>query len=62
MSYAKPGSYMREYLASLMPLLHGEAVRSTGEQVTTNAFAPLDISGVSPPPVLVAALGPAMLS
>ena len=61
MSYAKPGSYMREYLASLMPLLHGEAVRSTGEQVTTNAFAPLDISGVSPPPVLVAALGPAML-
>ena len=61
MSYAKPGSYMREYLASLMPLLHGETVHSAGEQVTTHAFAPLDIPGVSPPPVLVAALGPAML-
>jgi F420-dependent oxidoreductase-like protein len=61
MSYAKPGSYMREYLASLMPLLHGETVHSAGEQVTTHAFAPLDIAGVSPPPVLVAALGPAML-
>ncbi len=61
MSYAKPGSYMREYLASLMPLLHGETVHSDGEQVTTHAFAPLDIRGVSAPPVLVAALGPAML-
>jgi F420-dependent oxidoreductase-like protein len=61
LSYAKPGSYMREYLASLMPLLHGETVHSAGEQVTTHAFAPLDIPGVSPPPVLVAALGPAML-
>jgi F420-dependent oxidoreductase-like protein len=61
MSYAKPGSYMREYLASLMPLLHGETVHSAGEQVTTHAFAPLDIRGVSAPPVLVAALGPAML-
>ena len=40
MSYAKPGSYMREYLASLMPLLRGEAVHSSGEQVTTHAFAP----------------------
>jgi 5,10-methylenetetrahydromethanopterin reductase len=61
LSYAKPASYMREYLASLMPLLHGEAVHSDGEQVTTHAFAPLDISGVQAPPVLVAALGPAML-
>jgi F420-dependent oxidoreductase-like protein len=61
MSYEKPASYMREYLASLMPLLHGEAPRSTGERVTTNAFAPLDIRGTAAPPVLVAALGPAML-
>ena len=61
LSYEKPASYMREYLASLMPLLHGEAPRSTGERVTTNAFAPLDIRGTTAPPVLVAALGPAML-
>jgi 5,10-methylenetetrahydromethanopterin reductase len=61
LSYEKPATYMREYLASLMPLLHGEAPRSTGERVSTNAFAPLDIRGAEAPPVLLAALGPAML-
>jgi F420-dependent oxidoreductase-like protein len=61
MSFDSPARYMREYLASLMPLLRGETVHSTGERVTTNSFAPLDIHGVTPPPVLVAALGTAML-
>jgi 5,10-methylenetetrahydromethanopterin reductase len=61
LSYDKPAGYMKEYLASLVPLLHGEAVRSAGERVTTNAFTPIEIRGVEPPPVLVAALGPAML-
>lgn len=60
MSYDKPARYMKEYLASLMPLLRGETVRSTGERVTTNAFAPLDVPGAAPP-VLVAALGTTML-
>ena len=61
MSFAKPGSYMREYLASLMPMLRGETVNSEGEQVTTNAFMPITVPGATAPPVLVAALGPAML-
>ncbi|HXZ61681.1 MAG TPA: TIGR03564 family F420-dependent LLM class oxidoreductase [Acidimicrobiales bacterium] len=64
LSYDKPASYMREYLAALLPLLRGETVTSAGEQVTMNAFVPLDVArlpGVEPPPVLVAALGPAML-
>ena len=61
MSYERPAAYMREYLASLMPLLHGETVRYDGERVTTNAFAPLEIAGVEAPPVLVAALGDTML-
>ena len=61
MSYERPAAYMREYLAALMPLLHGEAVQYEGERVTTNAFAPLDIANVEPPPVLVAALGDTML-
>jgi len=63
-SFDRPARYMKEYLASLMPLLHGEAAHSTGERVTTNAFAPLDVAGmagVTPPPVLVAALAPTML-
>src|SRR5271155_1320241 len=61
MSFAKPGSYMREYLASLMPLLRGETINSPGEQVSTNAFMPVGVPGATAPPVLVAALGPAML-
>jgi F420-dependent oxidoreductase-like protein len=61
MSFDRPARYMEEYLDSLMPLLRGETVRSAGERVTTNAFTPLDIHGVTPPPVLVAALGAAML-
>jgi len=61
MSYDRPARYMKEYLSSLMPLLQGEAVKSTGERVTTNAFVPLGIPGAEAPPVLVAALGPTML-
>ena len=61
MSYERPAAYMKEYLASLMPLLHGETVHVEGERVTTNAFAPLEIADVEPPPVLVAALGDTML-
>ena len=30
LSYERPAAYMREYLASLMPLLHGETVRVRG--------------------------------
>jgi 5,10-methylenetetrahydromethanopterin reductase len=60
-SFDKPVRYMREYLAALMPLLNGETINVTGERVSTNAFAPLDVPDVSAPPVLVAALGSAML-
>ena len=61
MSFEKPARYMREYLASLMPLLRGEAVSSVGERITTNAPLPLGVPGATAPPVLVAALGSVML-
>ena len=61
MSFDRPAGYMKEYLAALMPLVRGETVSSAGERITTHAFAPIDLAGVSAPPVLVAALGPAML-
>ena len=61
MSFERPAAYMREYLAALMPLLHGEAVHCDGERVTTHAFTPLDIANVEAPPVLVAALASTML-
>jgi 5,10-methylenetetrahydromethanopterin reductase len=62
LSYDKPASYMKEYLAALMPLLRGETVTVTGERVTTNAFSPIEVPDVTPPPVLVAALGTVMLT
>jgi F420-dependent oxidoreductase-like protein len=45
-----------------MPLLHGETVQVSGERVTTNAYTPIEIPDVEAPPVLVAALGTAMLN
>lgn len=61
LSYEKPAAYMKEYLSALMPLMRGETLNFTGERITTNAFSALEISGVVPPPTLVAALGPTML-
>lgn len=60
-SYERPARYMREYLASLLPLLRGEAVQSSGDMVSTHAFSPIGIREVEPPTVVVAALGPTML-
>jgi len=60
-SFAKPARYMREYLSVLVPLLHGEQVSFNGEVIRTNTFGPLDVAPTTPPPVLVAALGPTML-
>ncbi len=61
MSFDKPYSYMKEYLSALMPLLRGETVSFAGERITCNAFQPVGVKGASAPPVLVAALGTAML-
>ena len=56
----RPAGYLREYLAVLLPLLRGEAVAHSGEFLTT--FGTVDVPGTEPPPVLLAALGPAMLN
>ncbi|HEY3842844.1 MAG TPA: TIGR03564 family F420-dependent LLM class oxidoreductase [Acidimicrobiales bacterium] len=61
-SFDKPARYMKEYLAALMPLLHGETVNVTGDRVTANAFTALEVPDVQAPPVLVAALGDTMLN
>ena len=59
MSFDKPARYMKEYLASLMPLLHGETVserRRAGHDQRLRAHR--RSAAPTPPPVLVAALGP----
>ena len=58
-SFDKPARHMKDYLAALMPLLRGEAVGYQGE--TLKAFGQVTIADASAPPVLIAALAPAML-
>lgn len=58
LSYDQPARHMAEYLQILAPLLRGEAADFEGEQLTGKLK--LEITG-APVPLLVAALGPAML-
>ncbi|WP_345458243.1 LLM class F420-dependent oxidoreductase [Actinoallomurus oryzae] len=55
----RPARRMREYLSVLRPLLRGESVTHRGETLT--AVGSVTVPDAEPPPVLVAALGPAML-
>jgi F420-dependent oxidoreductase-like protein len=55
----RPVRRMREYLSILAPLLRGEAVSHQGETLT--ATGAVSVPGTTPPSILLAALGPAML-
>ncbi len=58
LSYARPASHLREYLAVLGPLLNGQPVSFQGAEYQVEATVTID----SPPvPVLVAALGSVVL-
>jgi F420-dependent oxidoreductase-like protein len=61
LSFDRPARYLREYLAALVPMVSGEQVDVHGDVVTAVSYGPLDVPGATPPPVLVAALGPALL-
>jgi F420-dependent oxidoreductase-like protein len=55
----RPAARMREYLSVLRPLLRGEPVAHRSSGLT--AVGAVDVPGAVAPPVLLAALGPAML-
>jgi F420-dependent oxidoreductase-like protein len=59
LSFDRPLRHMREYLDVLVPLLRDGSVSAAGETITGRAA--LDVKGATPPPVLLAALGPKML-
>ena len=59
LDYSRPIPHTRDYLTILTGLLRGEHVRYRGEEYRVNAK--VSVAGARPPPVLVAALGPAML-
>ncbi|HLI74532.1 MAG TPA: TIGR03564 family F420-dependent LLM class oxidoreductase [Acidimicrobiales bacterium] len=60
-SFERPVRYMSEYLSILNALLNGERADVDGELVRAHTLGPIEAAGAPPPPVLVAALGPAML-
>jgi F420-dependent oxidoreductase-like protein len=59
MSYDKPAAHMKEYLQVIAPLIRGEAVDFSGEQYKVKLA--LDVPGSTEVPLIIAALGPAML-
>ena len=59
-SYAKPAAHMREYLEVLGPLLRGETVQHDGAEYHVHGVS-ISVAGAKRVPLLVAALGPAML-
>src|SRR5437899_136723 len=60
LSFAKPYSHMKEYLAVLAPLIRSGSASHFGEEYHVNAQ--LAVPGATPCPILVAALAPKMLA
>jgi 5,10-methylenetetrahydromethanopterin reductase len=62
MKFERPAVHMREYLSALRPALDGEPVDVKGETLrATTLMGPIKVDDAGPVPVLVAALGPALL-
>ena len=59
--FSRPIRHMREYLTCLTALFTGQSVDFTGEEFRIRNFTLTAPPGVTPPPILVAALGPQML-
>lgn len=58
--WSHPVRHMREYLQALDALLSGEPATFAGEEFRVKDYQ-ISVPGATPPPVLVAALGPQML-
>jgi F420-dependent oxidoreductase-like protein len=60
LSFAKPYSHMKEYLAVLGPLIREGVVSHSGSEYRVNAN--VSVTGAKPCPIVVAALAPKMLA
>jgi len=60
MSFAKPYSHMKEYLAVLAPLIRSGSVGHQGAEYRVSAS--VNVPGATPCPILIAALAPKMLA
>jgi 5,10-methylenetetrahydromethanopterin reductase len=60
MSFAKPFTHMKEYMATLAPLIRTGMVSFMGEEFRVNGN--INVPGATPCPILLAALAPKMLN
>ena len=62
MSFEQPARHMREYLSALRPALEGRPVDVTGQTLRASTLmGPIKVDDSGTVPILVAALGPALL-
>jgi len=62
MAFEKPALHMREYLTALRPALEGRPVDVSGETLRASTLmGPITVDDAGEVPILVAALGPALL-
>ncbi|MEQ8233944.1 MAG: TIGR03564 family F420-dependent LLM class oxidoreductase [Gammaproteobacteria bacterium] len=61
LSYARPAAQMRDYLEVLLPLLRGESATVDNARYRVRNLG-VDVPGGAPVPVIMAALGPRMLT
>lgn len=59
LSFAKPFTHMKEYMAALAPLIRNGTVSFAGEEFRVNGN--ISVPGATPCPILLAALAPKML-
>ncbi|MHC9293595.1 TIGR03564 family F420-dependent LLM class oxidoreductase [Mycobacterium sp. LTG2003] len=62
MEFDRPRHRMAEFLRILVPAMAGEHVAVDGEQLSATTLRPLELPGIEPPDIVLAAMGPAMLS
>jgi 5,10-methylenetetrahydromethanopterin reductase len=60
LSYDKPFSHMRDYLAVLAPLIRSGVARVKNDSFKVNSY--VSVAGAKPCPILIAALAPKMLA
>jgi F420-dependent oxidoreductase-like protein len=60
LDWSHPVRHLREYLTALGPLLAGQPAEVAGQEFRLNGYQ-LTVPGTTPPPILVAALGPQLL-
>ncbi|KWX22848.1 FMN reductase [Mycolicibacterium wolinskyi] len=61
MDFERPRHRMAEFLRIVVPAMAGADVEFRGEELSATTLRPLELPGIEPPDIVLAAMGPAML-